>query len=62
MAAFEPYVIEVIMQFAKMRVPINDTNGLHLANSMMEGATIARDLARKRKFLMLQGHQRILPR
>ncbi len=46
MAPFEPYLIEVILQLAKMRVPINATTGLHLANSMIEGTTLARDLAR----------------
>jgi hypothetical protein len=46
MASFEPYLVEVILQLARMRCPINATAGLHLANSMIEGTSIARYLAR----------------
>jgi hypothetical protein len=44
MAHIEPYVVEVIKQLSRMRVPINATTGLHLINSMIEGTTIAKEL------------------
>ena len=44
MAHIEPYIVEVIKQLSRMRVPINATTGLHLINSMIEGTTIAKEL------------------
>lgn len=44
MAVVEPYLVSVILQRSKMRCPINATTGLQLANSMIEGTTIAKAL------------------
>jgi hypothetical protein len=44
MAVFEPYLVEIIVQLVRMRCPITVGTGLHLANSLIKGTTIARDL------------------
>jgi hypothetical protein len=46
MAAIEPYLVEVILQVARMRRPINATAGLHLANSMIKGTKIEQQLTK----------------
>jgi hypothetical protein len=45
MAAVEPYLASMILQLANMRCPINATTGLHLANSMIQGTTLAKGLS-----------------
>ena len=45
MAAAEPYLASVILQLANMRCPINANTGLHLANSMIQGTTLAKGLS-----------------
>ena len=45
MAAAEPYLVSVILQLANMRCPINAKTGLHLANSMIQGTTLAKGLS-----------------
>ena len=37
MLAIEPYLVEMIIQLEKMRVPISSRQGLALANSMISG-------------------------
>lgn len=49
MAAVEPYQVEVILQLARMRCPINPTTGLHLANSLIEGTELAKAIVAKRR-------------
>jgi hypothetical protein len=46
MAVVEPYLASVILQLANMRCPINTTTGLHLANSMIQGTTLAKQLSK----------------
>ena len=49
MAAVEPYQVEVILQLARMRCPINPTTGLYLANSLIEGTELAKAIVSKRR-------------
>ncbi len=37
MAEVEPYLVELILQLAKMRTPITSAQGLELANSLISG-------------------------
>ena len=37
MAEMEPYLVELILQLAKMRTPITSAQGLELANSLISG-------------------------
>ncbi len=49
MAAIKPYQVEVILQLARMRCPINPTTGLYLANSLIEGSELAKAIVAKRR-------------
>ena len=49
MVAVEPYLVEVILQLARMRCPINPTTGLYLANSLIEGTELAKNIVAKRR-------------
>ena len=49
MAAVEPYVVEVILQLARLRCPISASTGLYLDNSMIDGTELARNSAAKGK-------------
>ena len=49
MAAIKPYQVEVILQLARMCCPINPTTGLYLANSLIEGAELAKAIVAKRR-------------
>ncbi len=44
MLGIEPHLIELIIQLACMRFPINVTSGLQLANSHIAGTLIAEKL------------------
>jgi hypothetical protein len=46
MLAIEPHLVELIIQLARMRCPINVTSGLQLANSLIAGTPIAEQLVK----------------
>jgi hypothetical protein len=46
MLAIEPHLVELIIQLARMRCPINVTSGLQLANSLIAGTPIAKQLVK----------------
>ena len=39
MIEIEPYIVELANKLAEMRVPITSKQGLHLANSLIEGTS-----------------------
>ncbi len=46
MLGIEPHLVELIIQLARMRCPINVTAGLQLANSLIAGTPIAEQLVK----------------
>jgi hypothetical protein len=44
MEAVEPYLVELIKKLADMRTPITTSQGLQLANSLIEGKEIQKKL------------------
>ncbi len=46
MLGIEPHLVELIIQLASMRCPINVTTGLQLANSLIAGTPIAEQLVK----------------
>jgi hypothetical protein len=46
MLAIEPHLVELVIQLARMRCPINVTSGLQLANSLIAGIPIAKQLVK----------------
>jgi len=49
MAQIEPYIINMIIQLANMRVPITTSQGLQLCNSIIKGTKYERDVMEFKK-------------
>jgi hypothetical protein len=44
MVQIEPYLVETILQLASMRIPITTSQGLQLANSLINGTAIQKEV------------------